>query len=364
MRATIRLMAVATLAATVACSESSPTSPDSLISAEQSAGIGLTSPVTAMTRNLYVGADVDAVIRAIATPDPMDDFAALQSAIATLQATDFPARARAIAAEIAAARPDVVGLQEVFDLHVDLNAIGVPVKIDLDFLAILQAAMAERGLPYVVAGTVRNTQAAPFPGISLVDYDVTLVNPERVTVEGNAFAQQFAYNIGAVAPGVDIRRGYIVLSTRIDGRPVLVVNTHLESGSDPQIVQLRAAQAMELAQVIGAAPAVLLMGDLNDTPGSPMYQVLAGAGLVDVWTVLGRHSGLTCCHAADLSNPRTRFTQRIDYVWARGLQRHNDRMKGRAVTVGAERAEKFAGPLYAIWPSDHAGVMVTIEAPR
>jgi hypothetical protein len=64
--------------------------------------------VTVMTQNLYVGADVDAVITALATPDPDDDIPALLAAVATIKRTDFPARARAIAREIKRERPEVV----------------------------------------------------------------------------------------------------------------------------------------------------------------------------------------------------------------------------------------------------------------
>src|SRR5712664_2462700 len=69
--------------------------------------------VTVMTQNLYVGADVDLVIRALATPDPNDDLPALLFAIETLGKTDFQARAQAIADEIQRARPHAVGFQEV-----------------------------------------------------------------------------------------------------------------------------------------------------------------------------------------------------------------------------------------------------------
>jgi hypothetical protein len=58
-----------------------------------------------ITRNLYVGTNVDAVISALRTEDPADDLPALVAAIETLQRTDFPARAAAIADEIAKTHP-------------------------------------------------------------------------------------------------------------------------------------------------------------------------------------------------------------------------------------------------------------------
>jgi hypothetical protein len=93
-----------------------------------------------------------------------------------------------------------------------------------------------------------------------------------------------------------------------------------------------------------------------------MHQVLAGAGLVDSWTVLGHGTGLTCCHAADLSNPLAAFTQRIDYVWERGLEQPHAGLQGQADLVGDASRDKVAGPVTMIWPSDHAGLVVKIVA--
>jgi hypothetical protein len=136
--------------------------------------------IDVLTRNLYVGADVDAVIGALVSPSPDDDLAALTLAIQTLQRTDFPTRAGAIADEIARARPHAVGLQEVSEIHIDLTPLQIPVTLDLDFLPVLQQALAVRGLHYVVGATVKNIEAAPLPGVSLVDYDALLIDADRV----------------------------------------------------------------------------------------------------------------------------------------------------------------------------------------
>lgn len=319
-----------------------------------------------MSRNLYIGADVDRVIRALATPDPLDDLPALLGALAVLQATDLPTRIAAIAAEIARHRPHVVGLQEVYQLDVDLGPLGIPAPVvHQDFLALLEAALAARGLDYSVVAKVRNTAASPLPGVSLVDWDVLLVDRTRTEVGAVLATNNFQYNIGNVAPGVTILRGYIVAILWVGGRSYTVVNTHLESGRGAQLEQLRAAQALELATVLGTATPAVLLGDLNDVPGSPMHQVLRGAGLVDAWGSMHPGSeGWTCCHDEDLSNLKPDFDQRIDYVFARGTGQEGPRLQGRITRTGLQPFERLQGPFHTIWPSDHAGLVAELLTPR
>ena len=75
------------------------------------AGAGRPHPnVTLMTRNLYLGADL--LPLAVAAPGaPLH--AAVDATLAHVEATGPTARMSLIAKEIAAAKPDLVGLQEV-----------------------------------------------------------------------------------------------------------------------------------------------------------------------------------------------------------------------------------------------------------
>lgn len=316
--------------------------------------------ITAMTQNLYVGADVDAVIGALASPDPTDDLPALLFAIQTLGKTDFPARAAAIADEIARRRPHVVGLQEVSVIDIDLTPLGLPIVVHLDFLAILQAELAERDLHYSVAATVQNIVAVPLPGISLVDYDALLVDDDRVTV-ASAGGQNFAANVGFVAPGVELKRGWVWARVTIDGQPYTFVSTHAEADlGGASLDGLRALQMTELVGSVASDNPVIMLGDFNDTPGSPMHQVISGAGFTDVWAALRPGTiGYTCCHLPDLSNRVADFSQRIDYIFARGGAR--GRLFGKVDRFGDVPADRVPGPAYRIWPSDHAGVTATLR---
>lgn len=322
------------------------------------------------TQNLYVGADVDAVLVALVSPDPTDDLDALFTAIATLEKTDFRARASAIADEIARERPHMVGLQEVSEIHIDLNGFGVPVVVDLEFLPIIEAELADRGLHYAVAGTIKNIDATPVPDIQLVDYDAVLVNTDLATVDFT-YAQNFTHNLGVIAPGVELKRGFVEVGASIDGVQHVFVSTHLEPDLFGwNLSGLRAAQALEIAVLLGHSTPAFVMGDLNDPPGTPMYDVLRQAGFHDIWEELRPEadgftagSGYTDEHPADLSDPVRGFTQRIDYVWARGTGHPTAGLQGRITRFGAEPSDKLDGPYFKIWPSDHAGLVADLLGP-
>ncbi len=354
------LFSLAALVA-AACSDS-PSGPASP-AADFSAASSEPGAVTVMTQNLYVGADVDAVLVALVSADPNDDVPALLFAIQTLGNTDFPARAGAIADKIAAQRPHVVGLQEASLIDIDLTALGLPVVVHQDFAAILQAKLAERGLHYGVAAQVQNLVAAPLPGISLVDYDVMLVDLDRVTVAA-AGGQNFTYNVGVVAPGVELKRGWVWADVTIGGALYTFVSTHPEPNfAGTSFAALRAAQVGEIVDSLPRSWPVVLVGDLNDVPGSPMYQVLTAGGFADTWAALRPGViGYTCCQLSDLSNPLPGLDdERIDYVFARGFSRAEAGLLGQIDRFGDVPADKVAGPAYPVWPSDHAGLVATLR---
>jgi hypothetical protein len=72
--------------------------------------------VTVMTRNLFVGTDLTPIFTAQTLPQLVG---ATTTAFLEVQATRFPERAQAIADEIAATQPDVVGLQEAMLIRTD-----------------------------------------------------------------------------------------------------------------------------------------------------------------------------------------------------------------------------------------------------
>lgn len=324
------------------------------------------SEITVMTQNLYVGADVDLVIRALSSPDPNDDFAALLFAVETVGKTDFPARAEAIADQIARARPHAVGLQEVSQINIDLRPLGVPAAVSQDFLAMLQDALTRRGLRYQVAANVTNITVSLVSGlVNLTDHDVLLVDADRVTVHA-ASGQNFAVNLGPVAPGITLIRGWVWARTTIGGEAYAFASAHTEAnlaGAPVALLeQIRAAQVGEMIASFGPDERVVLIGDLNDKPGSPMYSLLTSSGFTDSWAALRPGvEGLTCCHAADLSDAVADFDQRIDYIFTRGVAGSDGRVFGQVDRFGDVPADRLAGPASPIWPSDHAGLLASLR---
>jgi endonuclease/exonuclease/phosphatase family metal-dependent hydrolase len=360
MKRPTKLLWLTAVLIAIACSDAPVVGPEATgdeVTIETMRWYGLWSePVKVLSRNLYIGFDVDELIDSLATGRDLAIQAALQKALTTFAATDFPTRAAAIAREIDLLRPDAVGLQEVTFLDVDIPGLA---DFELSFLPILQAKLAERQLNYVVAAQIQTTNAQ-LPGITFQDGDAMLVNADRVTVLGSD-AQLFTNNLhDPLGIGIDILRGWTMIHARIHGREVEIWNSHLESGPEAQIVGLRGLQAAELAGMASTEMPVILMGDLNDQVGSPMYQALTAAGFDNAWQKLRPWlPGHTCCHAPELWNWFPHFDERIDHVFVRGLPY----VKGAVLRTGMWPWEKVQGPAYKLWPSDHAGLYAALTIP-
>jgi endonuclease/exonuclease/phosphatase family metal-dependent hydrolase len=363
MRSCRGLLAGVALLAACAGDTLDPTPAGSAWSPLEASQAGGTDRVTVLNQNVFPGANVDAVIAALADGDASNDLPALATAIDELVTNDVAARAGGVADQIAKHRPDVVGLNEITTIDVDLTPIGVPLVYHQDFLDLLVQALAARDLNYVVAATVQNIEAQPNPFVSYIDYDVVLVNPDRVTVN-STFSHTFAANIGLVAPGVELKRGWTGIAAVIDGHAVTVLTAHPESGEGAQLEGLRALQATELAGSVAAESPVIMLGDYNDVPGSPLYQVVTGAGFTDLWPALHPGTrGYTAMNGYDLSVQHLPLVKRIDYVWVRGFEGGHRPALGQIALIQDQPSDRVQGPDGPIYISDHAGVVATILLP-
>ena len=355
------------------------------------------SSITVMTRNLYLGADINRPLRATQGRTGHGALLALGHAnhelSETVQSTNFGARSELLADEIAATRPDLVGLQEVAlwrhgPLQLDHLGRLDAQQTDSDFLEILRRALTERGVPYDVAAIQQESdvEGPAFTGnplrgtvengrdIRLTVRDVIMVrhgSPARVIDSGGG---QYGHRIDVTLAGVDFVfiRGYAWADVAVGRARLRFVTTHLESLS----ADLALAQAGELLTGLArfSPMAAVIVCDCNSDPNSgavrpqdnappsAAYQLLTErGGFSDLWPQQRSSAGPGfTAGLSELVNDPTAdgFTRRLDLVLARPSA-------GTGVTstngdvIGDELTDRDDGT--GLWPSDHAGVVMHLR---
>lgn len=336
----------------------------------------LDEPLTVMTRNVFLGTNLQPVLD-VATRLPAEPSAAdlrrLAETTATMRAqvdaTDFGLRAELIAEEIGRHEPALIGLQEVAlwrsGPH-DPGKLGVPdaTLVDHDFLVVLLAALEAEELDYSAVVTVDEVdlEMPALVGGTLRDIRVTLRDvilvrdSDDVVVQDSGRAHfDSQRRIRLPRRSAEFTRGYGWVDVVHDDDLVRFVNTHLEVG-DPRIGY---AQAREL--VTGPAYVdrpVVVVCDCNSNPQRRLrslpYRTILGAGFVDQWLTLDAGPGHTCCVPNTLrpEDPAL-MDHRVDFVFARATRR-----------VGATYGVVLGGPDpdQPLRPSDHAGLVVRIRS--
>jgi endonuclease/exonuclease/phosphatase family metal-dependent hydrolase len=334
-----------------------------------------------MTRNLYLGADLNPIILALVGGNPSAIVTAATQTWNAVQATRPQERMAAVADEIVAADAAVVGLQEVttwttFDYDPQTQAVTNP-TVAYDFLDLLLDALAARGADYreVAGATAHNFTSPPIPvlagaafpteAVRLADRDVIIARDDVAATNARTGTYQNIISFPVGGQVLPVTRGWGSADVRVERARFRFVNSHLEAFGVPgidgeqvrvaQVGELLAAQAAVTAQS-GALPMVYV-GDYNSrAPDAPAYtRLLAGVG-VDAW--VRNHpndAGLTCCFDDAVSDPTDPLTSRIDLVLV-----SRDVKAPRATVVGDDSADMTPSGL---WPSDHAGVVARLVFP-
>jgi len=375
----------------------------SMLTSQMAAASSDTDKIKVMSRNIYLGADIFPVIataqqQAELPPEEQNPIAiplAVSEVFQTVQATNFPERAQALADEIERRRPHVIGLQEVSQWFIgpaDSLVGGTSPASDVvyDYLDILMAALAERDLDYTVAASVDNadlelpmvtgadeTGYPTFADIRLHDRDVILVKNNDNVSFSNEYSANFTTNGTTNVGGTEVEftRGYNMIDVNVKGADYRFVNTHLEVGGSEPYMTLQAVQMNELTQVITATTApempVILVGDFNSAPEDgpfesafglgtlyPPYLQAVGTGYNDLWLSKKKpKDGFTCCFAADVSDEDAELYQRIDHIFFDPKAREIAKLKAKV--VGDSNADMT--DLSGLNPSDHAGVFGKIK---
>ena len=247
-------------------------------------------PLTVMSRNLYLGADVSVALELI--PDLP---AAAQFMWDQVAQTDFSRRAPVLAAELAREKPDVVAVQEATTWYCRPSLFGSSTAV-FDFTAQLLDATAATGVEYVMAEHGGETAFNPGYSIPVLPTLTTVLDPvtfqplfgtdeaacgftigDALLVRADLADSVTAVGTGdyeakyAVVPVIfEIDRGYSWADLSLPHGTVRVVTTHLESVWDTGSAPISAQQASELVRVTEAwdMPLVVI-GDFNSDPRDP-----------------------------------------------------------------------------------------------
>jgi hypothetical protein len=357
-------------------------------------------PITVMTRNVYLGADINRPVDAALTAQAVgggtsEILVALANGTETTRAivddTDFHVRARLLADEIKRTSPDLVGLQEVALWRsgpLELDRVGVvnATEVDYDFLQILLDELRAQGARYTTAvvGGRADVESPSFTGspydgtiggsgrdIRLTMRDVILVRDNASLRITDTHDEIFEHNLSLGVLGVDFDfdRGYQWADVRAGGQSFRFVNTHLEAFSS-NIALVQAHQMLTEATATNTSTVIAcdcnsdplnssVKEDIGDTvPHKAPYELITQT-YTDQWLEWapaeeGWTSGLN--ELVDEAPPT--WTHRIDMIFGRTAS--GDLLGvDRGEVTGTQLTDR--DPATGLWPSDHAGVVLRLR---
>ncbi len=379
--------------------------------------------ITVMSRNIYLGADVGVALELIPNFPKAAQFMWDQ-----VKKTDFATRAPKLARESAQDRPEIIGVQEatIWYCKKDLLSDKVEVFNFLDqFISATKASgvgyslatangveafnpgYSIAAIPYVTK--VRDPEVFnPIFGQDTASCGFTIGDAllvrddvkDRIIQVGNT---EYDATYSIVPTLMTIYRGYTWADFKVQDSVVRLITTHLESIWDENKVPNSALQAQQLvADLKDAKMPIVIMGDFNADYRDPRPQGEPNPGEQPVTSETCPTPGGAKCNAystmieagfenasPDAKNPRYftwgasallngpdkkraldakkfgnqyGFTDRLDYIFTKN--------------VYATVSSKIIGNVWpdgsGVWdcgkdkcfPSDHAGVVATIELPR
>jgi endonuclease/exonuclease/phosphatase family metal-dependent hydrolase len=300
--------------------------------------------ITVMTRNLFLGADL---IPLATTPPPQFEQTA-SNMFAGVKAEDPNARMKLVAGEIAKAKPDLVGLQEL-SLWRTGPAPASTVAYDYIHTITNQLKKLHRNYRVVAIKQGFNVEGPMGGGsdvrLTLGDAILARKGVKVRHVHSALFKDQLTIPTQTIG-NVTTNRGYNELDATVHGVTVHVVNTHLEAYS----ADFRLKQAQELVRgALRSKLPTILIGDLNSGPNLPKpedrppYLAIAKAGFKEE-----RTPKFSCCFN-ELTD-KAGWDHNVDHIMAK------PRLKlVRSFITGAETTP--AG----VHPSDHGGVVSVLR---
>jgi endonuclease/exonuclease/phosphatase family metal-dependent hydrolase len=309
--------------------------------------------ITVMSRNLFLGAD----LIPLATAAPGDDFErAGGKLLDQVQGIEADARMKLVAGEIANAKPDLVGLQEVTLWRTGPKNDPAPATgVVIDYLATIRAELKRLHAPYRVVADQRtlNIEGPTDRNVDLrfTDGNVVLARTGvKVTAaKSSDFKNQLVIPTAALG-NVSVNRSFNQLDATVHGVKVHFANAHLEAYSPD--FRLKQAKELVAGPLKSKKLPTLLVGDLNSGPklpkkeDRPPYLAIAAAGFKDLRTPI-----FNCCFNDDLVSGK--WDHIVDHIMARGkFKLLRSYVTGRETTPGGRI------------PSDHGGVVSALRLPK
>jgi endonuclease/exonuclease/phosphatase family metal-dependent hydrolase len=378
-------------------------------------------PLTVMSRNLYLGADVGVAMELIP-----DFSAAAQFMWSQVSATDFSKRAPVLAREVIAQNADVVGLQEATHWYCKKNLWSKKVIV-FDFTEQFLKATRRLGHEYVLASKAGvnalnigySIPAIPFlTMVSDPDTFQPLFGSNRAACGfeiGDALVlkkeiaskiiqvgnSEYETSYSVIPKIMTIYRGYTWADINYNGTSVRIVSTHLESLWDSNKVPNSVLQAKQLIKDLSSTKMpTIVIGDFNSDPRDPRqnsesnpggqpeasnacraqvekpslntaidscnaYWLMRKAGFTDVGPDAQNGENFTWGMNALLTGPdKVRYQAALKMGNKYGF---TDRLDYILLKNGAKVvSSKIIGntpPKSGLWPSDHASVVAEVALP-
>lgn len=317
-----------------------------------------------MTYNANEGTDFIEVQQAT---NAFEFLEAVGQTITQVRATNPPERMKALASQIIAAGPTLVGVQELDQWSTGsldpYTFTCAATTIEFDMLQELQDALAAQGAHYELAVQAQQYAFPSIPGLTasgllcvqvvnniavFARTDLSLSNFQWSNPQSGQYASRlfFPSPIGTLP----LPRAWASVDALSHGRAFRFITTHLES----VVPAIREQQGTELRNGPANTPMpVVIAMDSNAQaarlPQDPTYADFRSAGYADVWSqFFSKLPGFTCCQAELDNNPVSQLYQRIDLILTHGA------VEGQNMALyGATPATRTPDGL---WPSDHAGV--------
>lgn len=326
---------------------------------------------TVMTYNVYLGANLQPLF---GENDPIRLVLKAAAIVAHFDEVDFRVRAVALARQIIEQDPDVAALQEVSLL--EIAPPGAPFATTHDFLQILLDELERQDHPFravTINPNFTGTLPIDFVGTRarLTDRNVIIVpsdSPDSELTTSNPAQDVYDRTLDVPLGGTIFRarRGWASIDVVFEGAPFRFFDTHFEA-FDPAV---RQDQVGELAEIMSASPLpVVLAGDINLYPrgvralDEAAWRVLRRDGFRDAWVVAECFEPrFTAGQTDDLDNVPSILDNTVDYVLF-DKDFETKTVEGSCDIAGEELDDR-TDTLPALWPSDHAAVVVDLRLAR